>query len=262
MICTPEEMLANHSESLIVTLSKLVRKFGSLKCSVIESDTLDAAHNGLVILNHGFGASGDDLVDIGAMLMDESEVIAAKFRFVFPEAPIDLGPMGMPGGRAWWPINMAKLAEINQTQDYSELTRVSPPGMPEATSLLAAAVQEMRTTYRVNEGSIVLGGFSQGAMVSTHLTLSTGFKPALLVLCSGTLLCREEWKRLATSHPHCGVLQSHGFEDPILPFGAATELSQMLTDAGFDADFVPFHGGHTIPMNVLQRLSERLELDS
>jgi phospholipase/carboxylesterase len=243
-----------------VKLSKLVRKFGSLKCSVIQSDTLNEGHSGLVILNHGFGASGDDLVDIGAMLMDESEVIAAKFRFVFPEAPIDLGPMGMPGGRAWWPINMAELAEINQTRDYSVLTRISPPGMPEATSLLGAAMQDMRSTYRVEEDSIVLGGFSQGAMISTHLTLSTGFRPALLALFSGTLLWQDEWTRLAIAHRHCSVLQSHGFEDPILPYGAATELSKMLTDAGFELDFIPFHGGHTIPMNVLQKLSERLEL--
>lgn len=240
-------------------LSKLVRTCGSLKCSVIQSDTLDA-QSGLVILNHGFGASGDDLVEIGAMLMDESEVIAAKFRFVFPEAPIDLGPMGMLGGRAWWPINMTQLAEINQTQDYSELTRISPPGMSEATSLLAAAVQEMRSIYRVEEDRIVLGGFSQGAMISTHLTLATGFQPALLTLFSGTLLCCDEWTRLAIAHPHCRILQSHGYEDSILPFGAATELSQMLTDAGFEMDFLAFHGGHTIPMNVLQKLSERLEL--
>lgn len=243
-----------------MNLSKLVRTFGSLKCSVIQSDTLAETHRGLVILNHGFGASGDDLVDIGAMLMDESEVIAAKFRFIFPEAPIDLGPMGMPGGRAWWPINMAQLAEINQTQDYSELTRISPPGMPEATSLLAAALQEMRSVYGVEEDSIVLGGFSQGAMISTQLTLSTGFRPALLALFSGTLLCRDEWTRLAIAHRHCSVLQSHGFEDPILPFGAATELSRILADAGFEVDYIPFHGGHTIPINILQKLSERLEL--
>jgi len=242
-----------------VRLSKLVRTFGSLKCSVIQSDRLNEGQSGLVILNHGFGASGDDLVDIGAMLMDESEDIATKFRIVFPQAPIDLGPMGMPGGRAWWPINMAQLAEVNQTRDYSELTRISPPGMPEATSLLAAALHDMRTFYRVEEDRIVLGGFSQGAMISTHLTLSTGLQPALLALFSGTLLCRDEWTRLALAHPHCSVLQSHGFEDPILPFGAATELSEMLTDAGFEVDFIPFHGGHTIPMNVLQKLSERLE---
>ena len=241
-------------------LSKSVRTFGSLKCSVIQSDTINEANSGLVILNHGFGASGEDLVDIGAMLMGESEIIAAKFRFVFPEAPIDLGPIGMPGGRAWWPINMAQLAEINQTQNYSELTRISPPGMPAATSLLAAALQEMRTTYNAVEETIVLGGFSQGAMISTHLALSTGFRPALLALFSGTMLCRDEWTRLAAAHPHCRVLQSHGIEDPILPFGAAAEFSKMLTVAGFDVDFVEFHGGHTIPMNVLQKLSERLEL--
>ena len=132
--------------------------------------------------------------------------------------------------------------------------------MSEATSLLAAAVQEMRSIYRVEEDRIVLGGFSQGAMISTHLTLATGFQPALLTLFSGTLLCCDEWTRLAIAHPHCRILQSHGYEDSILPFGAATELSQMLTDAGFEMDFLAFHGGHTIPMNVLQKLSERLEL--
>jgi len=243
-----------------VKLSKSVRTFGSLKCSVIQSDTLDETASGLVILNHGFGASGDDLVDIGAMLMDDSETIAARFRFVFPEAPIDLAPMGMPGGRAWWPINMAKLAEINQTRDYSALTGICPPGMPEATSLLAAAVREMQSTFKVNASQTVLGGFSQGAMVSTHLALSATFNPALLALFSGTLLCQDEWNRLAISHPHCYVLQSHGIEDPVLPLATAKELAQLLTDAGFKLEFIEFHGGHTIPMNVLQRFSELLEL--
>lgn len=237
-----------------------MQKFGALKCTVIQSDTLDEANSGLVILNHGFGASGDDLVDLGAMLMDDSETIAAKFRFIFPEAPIDLGPMGMPGGRAWWPINMAQLAEINQTQDFSKLTSIRPPGMPEAAALLDTAVDAMRTMYNVSDGRLVLGGFSQGAMVSTHVTLSTDLNPALLVLFSGTLLCRDEWVRLAAGHPHCKVLQSHGIEDPVLPFGPATQLSALLTEAGFDVDFIQFHGGHTIPMNVLQKLSERLEM--
>jgi len=242
-----------------VNLSKSVRTFGSLKCSVIQANILDEARSGLVILNHGFGASGDDLVDIGAMLINDSKTIAEKYRFVFPEAPIDLGPMGMPGGRAWWPINMAQLAEINQTQDYSALARISPPGMPAATSSLAAALQEMQAVYRTAEGKTVLGGFSQGAMVCTNLVLSTGFNPALLVLCSGTLLARDEWSRLAITHPHCDVLQSHGFEDPILPFRAATELSEILIEAGFNVEYVKFRGGHTIPMNVLQKLSERLD---
>lgn len=212
-----------------------------------------------MILNHGFGASGDDLVDIGAMLIDESDEIATLWKFVFPEAPIDLGPMGMPGGRAWWPINMAQLAEINQSHDYSELTRVSPPGMTEATNQLNDALQAMKSTFNVDDNHIVLGGFSQGAMVSTNLTLSTGLNPHLLAIFSGTLLCRDKWAELAASHPHCKVLQSHGLEDPILPFGAATELFDLFSNAGFDAKFIKFHGGHTIPTNALQAFAKQLE---
>ena len=155
---------------------------------------------------------------------------------------------------------MAKLAEINQTRDYSALTGICPPGMPEATSLVAAAVREMQSTFQVKESQTVLGGFSQRAMVSTHLALSKTFNPALLALFSGTLLCQDEWNRLAISHPHCYVLQSHGIEDPVLPLTAAKELAQLLTDAGFKLEFIEFHGGHTIPMNVLQRFSELLEL--
>jgi len=242
-----------------VKMYKSVQNFGTLKCAIIASESFDESEGGLVILNHGFGASGGDLVDIGAWLIEESDVIAARWRFVFPEAPIDLGPMGMPGGRAWWPINMAKLAEINETQDYSELTRVTPPGMAEATKQLDAALKEMRTTFNVADDKIVLGGFSQGAMISTNLTLSTGFNPQLLAVFSGTLLCRDEWATLATAHSHCAVLQSHGVEDPLLPFGAATELSELLTAAGFDVQFIKFHGGHTIPTNALQALALRLE---
>ncbi len=238
---------------------KSVQKFGTLKCTIITSESFDDFEGGLVILNHGFGASGEDLVDIGAWLIEESDAIASRWRFAFPEAPIDLRPMGMPGGRAWWPINMAKLAEINATQDYSELTRISPPGMTEATQQLDAALKEMRTNLNVADNKIVLGGFSQGAMISTNLTLSTGFNPRLLAVFSGTLLCRDEWTRLAASHQHCAVLQSHGIEDPLLPFGAATELSKLLTEAGFDVQFIKFHGGHTIPTNALQALAVRLE---
>ena len=38
------------------------------------------------------------------------------------------------------------------------------------------------------------------------------------------------------------------------------QLEAMLKNSGFNVDFVEFHGGHTIPMNVLQKLSAQLEL--
>ncbi len=234
-------------------------RFGTLKCRVVDALRENVRPRFLIVLNHGFGAPADDLVDFGPMLIDESDAIAESCRFVFPAAPIDLGPMGMPGGRAWWPINMARLAEIHQTQNFEQLTDVEPPGMSEAGGLLTAAIREMQHEWKLGDSQLVLGGFSQGAMVSTHVMLSAPFTPALLTLFSGTLLWKAQWSRLAASHPGTAVLQSHGTQDPILPFAAAVQLRQLLTEAKFNVEFIEFSGQHTIPMQVLQRLRRRIE---
>ena len=219
-------------------INSSVQQLGSLKCRTIDSLGDGSAPELLVILNHGFGASGDDLADFGPMLIDSSQLIQSSCRFVFPEAPIDLSPLGMAGGRAWWPINMAKLAEINQTRDYDQLMLLEPPGMREAEEILFETVK---------------------AMVSTNLVLTRNFRPALLTLFSGTLLTREHWQKLAVAHSGCDVLQSHGRQDFVLPFAPAVELKSMLVGAGFNVEFVEFNGPHTIPMNVLQRFLLRIE---
>ena len=235
------------------------RTIESLQCLVIDALKSGEVPKFLVILNHGFGASGDDLADLAPMLIQESDAIAKSCRFVFPEAPVDLASVGMPGGRAWWPINMAKLAEMNQTRNYSELTLLKPPGMESAACALMTSIRSMLQEWTLAEDQLVLGGFSQGAMVSTHVTLENRLQPALLALFSGTLLNSEEWQLLATAHPGCQVFQSHGYQDPILPFHPSEELRDLLQNAGFNVEFQAFHGPHTIPMSALQRFQERLE---
>jgi phospholipase/carboxylesterase len=96
-------------------------------------------------------------------------------------------------------------------------------------------------------------------MVSTCVTLTEGLNPRLLVLFSGTLLNRGEWLRLATEHPGCVVLQSHGRQDSILPLAPAIQLKDLLSAAGFMVEFIEFNGPHTIPMNVLQRFQQSLD---
>ena len=240
-------------------INSSIQQLGSLKCRTIDSLGDGSRPELLVILNHGFGASGDDLADFGPMLIDSSQLIQSSCRFVFPEAPIDLSPLGMAGGRAWWPINMAKLAEINQTRDYDQLMLLEPPGMREAEEKLFETVTAAMSVSGLDETRVVLGGFSQGAMVSTNLVLTRNLRPALLTLFSGTLLNREHWQKLAVAHSGCDVLQSHGRQDFVLPFAPAVELKSMLVGAGFNVEFVEFNGPHTIPMNVLQRFLLRIE---
>jgi phospholipase/carboxylesterase len=240
-------------------LKSSIQTFGQLRCRVIDAIPEDKSVGLLVIMNHGFGASGDDLADFGPMLIESSEAISNSCRFVFPEAPIDLGPMGMPGGRAWWPINMAALAEMNQTRDFEKLIELEPPGMQEATQMLLATIHAALADADLDDSRLVLGGFSQGAMVSTCATLTKPLVPSLLALFSGTLLDRKRWTELAANHPGCSVLQSHGRQDPVLPFAPAERLKDLLSVSGFTVEFVEFNGPHTIPMNVLQRLQQKLE---
>jgi phospholipase/carboxylesterase len=240
-------------------MNTFVRQVAGLKCRFINALPDDTLPRMLVVLCHGFGASGDDLVDLAPSLIGSSQRIARNCQFVFPEAPVDLGPLGMPGGRAWWPINMARLAQMNQTKNYEELTRLRPDGMLAASEQLAAAVSDIQQQLEITDSMTVLGGFSQGAMVSTDVALRHQKSPAVLALFSGTLLDRDDWERLANEHNGCVVMQSHGTDDPVLPFAVARQLHELLKQQGFTAEFIEFPGGHTIPLAALQRFSQRLQ---
>lgn len=240
-------------------MRRTVQSFAGLTCRIVDAFPDDRRPSMLVVLCHGFGAPGNDLVSLAPALLGSSQRLALKCRFVFPEAPIDLGPMGMPGGRAWWPINMARLAAMNQTHDFDELTALRPDGMLAASEQLGAALTEIQKESGVDDASTMIGGFSQGAMVSTDLVLRHHRVPAAMLLFSGTLLDRDDWSRLAAEHPGCHVLQSHADDDPILPLSAAVSLHEMLQQNGFTGDLIEFSGGHTIPHPALQQLSLLLQ---
>ena len=90
-------------------------RYGSLDSYVIDLSD-GQPPSALVVLCHGYGAPGNDLVGIvgeWVRLLGES---ASKFRFVCPIAPHSLAEMGMPSGRAWWPLNMARMMEAIQAK--------------------------------------------------------------------------------------------------------------------------------------------------
>ena len=232
-------------------------QFGELKSSVVDWSSGKAPRL-LVVFSHGFGAPGTDLVPLAGELQHVSAQIAEHVRFVFPQAPIDLGPLGMPGGRAWWPINMDQLATMHQTRDYRELTELEPDGLRAASSQLSGAVQAMLDDAGLTNAQLFLGGFSQGAMVSTDVVLRTSLRPAYMVLMSGTLICRAEWTRLAEEHPGCPVIQTHGTEDMVLPIEPSRWLADMLSDNGFELNYATFRGPHTVPPAALQMTAQAI----
>jgi phospholipase/carboxylesterase len=197
-----------------------------------------------VILLHGFGAPGDDLVGLASMLGQP------RIRFVFPEAPLELS--GMYGARAWWLLDLAKLEQELRAGTPRDRSSEVPAGLPEARTQLGRFVDQVAARFGAER--IVLGGFSQGAMLALDVALHRDAPPAGIVLMSGTIVAEHVWTPRLPKLAGVPVFQSHGRTDMLLPFGVAETLRDKLREAGALVEWHPFTGGHEIPAPVLAEL--------
>lgn len=222
------------------------------KLGALTVRRLGANKDGLVVvLCHGFGAPGDDLVPIGRALPAPPGT-----HFVFPAARLSLAEvLGMPEAmvgpaRAWWPIDMERLEKAMRSGDMRDMSREVPAGLPESRAALVSLLDAL-AAEGIGSERIVLGGFSQGAMLATDVALRDPRPFAALVLWSGTFICEDEWLPLMAARKELRVYMSHGEEDPILPFSVARKLEAALITAGVRVQFRAFRGGHAIPPPVL-----------
>lgn len=203
-----------------------------------------------VVLMHGFGAPGDDLVALAPM-------IAAPVRFVFPEAPLELG--GLYGdSRAWWLLDLARLEEDLRRGTPSDRRDEVPPGLSEARAHVMRFLDQLLARYSIDPSQLVLGGFSQGAMVALDVALHRATPPAALILMSGTLLAESVWTPRLPTLAGVPVMMSHGRNDMLLPFGVAEVLRDKLVAVGANVDWHPFIGGHEIPAAALAAVTKLL----
>ncbi len=207
----------------------------------------------LVVLLHGFGAPGDDLVALWHYLKVPDAV-----RFLFPAAPLRLD-MGFGDARAWWMLDMERIAQARAQGRWEELSQEVPRGLAPARTQIHEVLTLAMKSLAVPATSLVLGGFSQGAMLSTDLALHSDMPFAGLALLSGTLIAKQEWLTCLPIRKGLPVFQSHGIDDPILAFSIAQQLRDHLRTAGLPVSWIEFSGGHEIPLQVLEGLSTFLQ---
>ncbi len=206
----------------------------------------------LVVLLHGFGAPGDDLVPLWRVMR-----VPSGTRFAFPAAPLETHMMPGMDSRAWWHIDMLRLQQAIERGDPRELSGEEPEGLTEAREKMDAFLTEIRAA--LSPSKLVLGGFSQGSMLTMDTCLRTSHAPDALVLLSSTLLAQDVWVPKMKALSGKPVFQSHGTRDPILPFALAERLRDELALAGARVTFVPFRGAHEIPGPVLEELCNFLD---
>lgn len=151
----------------------------------------------LVILCHGVGSDGDDLLGLAPFY----QKVLPDARFVSPHAPFQFD--GGPIGYQWFSL-----------QDFSTDARVE--GVRKAAPILNAYIDEQLAVLGLEDKDLALVGFSQGTMMALHVGLRRPRQCAGILGYSGMLVDVENLTDEITVKPP--VLLCHGQNDEILPF--------------------------------------------
>jgi phospholipase/carboxylesterase len=187
----------------------------------------------LVVLLHGLGADGNDLIGLAphwAPLLPEAE-------FVSPDAPF---PCDMaPFGRQWFSL-----------RDRSPATILD--GVRAAAPILDAFIDEALASRGLDERRLALVGFSQGTMMSLHVGLRRARPVGGIVGFSGALVGAESLAQEIRSRPP--VLLIHGDADEVVPPQALPMAVRGLEAAGVPVEILVCPGlGHGIDEEGLKR---------
>ena len=202
-----------------------------------------------LVLLHGYGSSAEQWLPFTQTLSFPSQG-----RFLFPKAPEKMPRTdGAPAGHVWWNLDLVPYSRPGGTA--VELVEENPEGLERAAGQVRALLAAEGNSA---DHPFILGGFSQGAMVSCQVAFASDEPLAALVILSGTLINQTTWKAHLARRKGLPVFMSHGRSDPILPFDLAERLHADLLAAGLPVTFVAFDGSHEIPAEVVIALGDFL----
>ncbi len=203
-----------------------------------------------IVLLHGYGSCPEDLYPLHRMAPD--------LCWIFPQGLYAQPPTTRDHGWAWFPIKIDQILDYLKPEQELEFEQGFPSEIHEARSKLDTFLQAID----LPPTSIFLGGFSQGAILSTEVVLSRPQSLGGLILLSGSLLYASRWRQLAPTHQGMPFFQSHGHQDQILPFYKAEALYHLLAESGLRGTWHPFMGGHELPVSVWAQLRKFLETET
>ncbi|MBL8698946.1 MAG: dienelactone hydrolase family protein [Alphaproteobacteria bacterium] len=167
----------------------------------------------LVILLHGLGADGDDLIQLAPYWADRLPTT----EFLSPHAPF---PCDMaPYGRQWFSL---------QDRDPKAVLA----GVEAAAPILDAFIDASLEARGLDDSALALVGFSQGTMMSLFVAPRRKSPIAGVVGFSGALIAGERLAAECRARPP--VLLVHGEADPIVPFAAMAAAESALRMAGLE----------------------------
>ncbi len=194
----------------------------------------------LVILLHGWGADGYNLID----LADAFAPALPDAHFIAPNAPFvcEVNPYGFQ----WFSL-------MDRSPDHMLA------GIRKAADILNDFIDEQLLELGLDNGNLALVGFSQGTMTALHVALRRKPQIAALVGYSGMLVAPEVLPAEITARPPVCLI--HGNMDDVVPYASLANATEVLRAHGVsvDAHTRPFLG-HSIDMEGITIASKFLKV--
>lgn len=185
---------------------------------------LNKSAENLVILLHGWGASGDSFIEVGKAM---SKFLPNSF-FVAPNAPFERED----GGYQWFSL-----------EDRREPAILS--GIERAADILDSFIDMKLKSFGFSEKQLSLVGFSQGAMLALHTSLRHLRPCSSVVAYSGRLVAPSRLSGELKSKPNICII--HSRDDVVVPFTAFEAAVEALTNNNIEIESHSLDGiGHTI----------------
>ncbi len=166
-----------------------------------------------LILMHGYGSNEKDLFSLSKHIPENWLVISLR-------APTEMGP----NKYKWYDITFTDGDLINKESQAEESRK-----------LVMKFIQQAQQKYAIDPDRIVVGGFSQGAVMSFSIGLITPDKVKGIACFSGYVL--DDVPAKATNKSALKDLKafiSHGSQDPVVQFNKANIAKQILEDANMN----------------------------
>lgn len=180
----------------------------------------------LVVLLHGYGSDGQDLISLAPYLQD----LLPHAAFVAPNAPNACAIN--PAGFEWFPLDLDR-----------EISRLE--GIDSTRPVIRSFLTELWNGSGLGPGDTILGGFSQGAMIAldSGLRLDEPLK-AILSFSGGIVSPETIGTEIKSKPPVCLV---HGEIDDVVPPSMSVQGEKALKEAGVGVQLHLSPGvGHSI----------------
>ncbi|MGB1963883.1 MAG: alpha/beta hydrolase [Candidatus Puniceispirillales bacterium] len=222
-----------------------------IRQSIADHSVLIHQNNGasspqqLIVLLHGWGADGSDLIDLAPHL-------SARFPHAVICAPDGPEPCtANPMGRQWFDLGV----------DATQIDEGPSRAFPGLQKLLQALMEQ----FHISASQLAVAGFSQGGMMALYSGVRLTEAPGAIISIAGALLAPNQMAQALTAKPP--VLLVHGKDDQVVPFQAMDMAKMVLESNGISVETLACEGvGHGISDDGLNRLitfiEDHLEISS